>query len=134
MLIGNLGKDPEVRTFENGGMLVKFPLATSETYNNREGQRVEQTEWHNIVVRNKGLADVCERYLRKGSKIFVEGRIRTRQWDDKGVTRYTTEIQMDNMTMLSGRDDNNGPRNQDGSSAGSGFNPAGTDSPDDLPF
>lgn len=134
MLIGNLGKDPEVRTFENGGMLVKFPLATSETYTNREGQRVEQTEWHNIVVRNKGLADVCERYLRKGSKIFVEGRIRTRQWDDKGVTRYTTEIQMDNMTMLSGRDDNNGPRSQDGTSSGSGFNPAGTDSPDDLPF
>ena len=106
MLIGNLGKDPETRHFEGGGMLVKFPLATSETYTNRNGERVTQTEWHNIFVSRKGLADVCDRYLKKGHKVFLEGKLKTRSWqDDSGQNRYMTEIQIDNMTMLTNRED-----------------------------
>lgn len=106
MLIGNLGKDPEVRTFEGGGKIVRFSLATTENYNNRQGEKVTHTEWHNITVGRKGLADVCEQYLKKGHKIFAEGRLRTRSWDDQnGVTKYSTEIQLDNMTMLTSRED-----------------------------
>jgi single-strand DNA-binding protein len=106
LLIGNLGKDPETTHFEGGGMKVKFSLATSETYTNRSGERVSQTEWHNIVVTRKGLADVCDRYLKKGHKVFLEGRIKSRSWnDDSGQTRYITEIQVDNMTMLTNRDE-----------------------------
>lgn len=106
LLIGNLGKDPETTHFEGGGMKVKFPLATSETYTSRNGERVTQTEWHNIVVTRKGLADVCEKYLKKGHKVFLEGKIKSRSWnDDSGQTRYITEVQVDNMTMLTNRDD-----------------------------
>jgi single-strand DNA-binding protein len=101
MLIGNLGKDPEKRVFENGGMLVRFPIATTESYTNKEGQKVTQTEWHNIVVGRKGLAEVCDKYLKKGQKIFIEGRIKTRQWEDNGITRYAQEIHADNMVMMS---------------------------------
>ena len=106
MLIGNLGKDPEVRTFDGGGKIVRFSIATTENYNNRQGEKVTHTEWHNISVGRKGLADVCEQYLKKGHKIFAEGRLRTRSWDDQnGVTKYSTEIQLDNMTMLTSRED-----------------------------
>ena len=80
MLIGNLGKDPEIMHFENGGSLVKFPLATSETYTNREGQRVTNTEWHNVVINAKGLVDVAHKYLKRGHKVYLEGRIKTRKW------------------------------------------------------
>jgi single-strand DNA-binding protein len=101
MLIGNLGKDPEVRTFENGGMLVRFPLATTESYTTREGERKESTEWHTIVVRSPRLGEICERHLHKGDKVFIEGKIRSRQWtDDSGQTRYSVEISADSMTML----------------------------------
>ena len=106
MLIGNLGKDPEVRTFENGGKIVNFSLATTEGYTNKEGDKVTHTEWHNISVSRTGLAGVCEQYLKKGHKIFAEGRLRTRSWQDQnGVTKYTTEIKLDNMTMLTSRED-----------------------------
>lgn len=106
MLLGNLGKDPETRHFEGGGMLVKFSIATSETYTNRNGERVTQTEWHNIVVMRKGLAELCEKYLKKGHKVFVEGRIKTRSWtDDTGNTRYATEIQGDSITFLTSREE-----------------------------
>jgi len=106
MLIGNLGKDPETRHFEGGGMLVKFPLATSETYTNRAGERVTTTEWHNVVITRKGLADVCDKYLKKGFKIFLEGKIKTRSWtDDSGNTRYATEINGENMTILTSREE-----------------------------
>ncbi len=101
MLIGNLGKDPEVRTFENGGMLVRFPVATTETYTNREGEKKESTEWHTIIVRSPRLGEVCERHLHKGDKVYIEGKIRSRQWtDEAGQTRYTVEIAADSMTML----------------------------------
>ncbi|GAB5556666.1 MAG: single-stranded DNA-binding protein [Schleiferiaceae bacterium] len=104
MLIGNLGKDPETRHFEGGGMLVRFPIATSESYTNRAGEQVTNTEWHNIVVGRRGLAEVCEKYLKKGHKVYLEGRIKTRQWqDESGQNRYSTEINVDNMTMLTSR-------------------------------
>lgn len=105
ILVGNLGKDPEVRTLENGAKVANFTLATSESYKNREGQRVTQTEWHNIVLW-RGLADIAERYLRKGNQVYIEGKIKSRSWDDKdGIKRYTTEILGDNLTMLGGRRD-----------------------------
>jgi single-strand DNA-binding protein len=104
ILIGNLGADPEVKHFENGGSLARFPIATSESYTNRNGEQVTQTEWHNIVVRG-GLVEVVNRYLNKGDKVYVEGRIRTRSWQDQASkeTRYTTEIMTDNFMMLGGK-------------------------------
>lgn len=116
ILIGNLGKDPEVRHLESGATVANFPIATTETYKDRNGNRQEQTEWHNIVLW-RGLADIAEKYLKKGNQIYVEGKIRTRSWEDKdGNTRYTTEVVGDNMTMLGGRSDGG---SSEGSSAGS---------------
>ena len=102
ILIGNLGKDPEVRHFENGGSLARFPLATSETYTNKDTkEKVTQTEWHTIVARGGLAAKVVEPYLKKGNSVYIEGRLRTRSWEDKdGTTRYTTEIICDNLEML----------------------------------
>ena len=109
MLIGNLGKDPEIMHFDNGGSLVKFPIANSETYTNREGQRVTNTEWHNVVINAKGLVDVAHKYLKKGHKVYLEGRIKTRKWQDQaGADRYTTEIQANQMTMLTSRAESEG--------------------------
>jgi single-strand DNA-binding protein len=103
ILIGNLGKDPEVRYLDNGVAVANFSLATTENYKNKEGERVSQTEWHNIVLW-RGLAEVAEKWLKKGSSVYVEGKIRTRKWEDKnGNTRYSTEILGDNMTMLGNR-------------------------------
>lgn len=104
ILIGNLGTEPEIKHFENGGSLARFPIATSESYTNRNGEQVTQTEWHNIVVRG-GLVDVVSKYLNKGDKVYIEGRIRTRSWQDQKTneTRYTTEIMCDNFMMLGGR-------------------------------
>ncbi len=103
ILVGRLGKDPEVRHLESGAAVANFSMATSETYKDRTtGERKEQTEWHNVVLW-RGLAEVAEKYLKKGDMIYVEGKLRTRSWEKDGVTRYTTEIVGDNMTMLSGR-------------------------------
>jgi single-strand DNA-binding protein len=104
MLIGNLGKDPEVRAVPSGVKVANFSIATTESYTDRNsGQKVEKTQWHNIVMW-RGLAEVAEKYLRKGSQVFVEGRIETRSWDDQnGQKRYMTEIIADNMVMLGGR-------------------------------
>ncbi|MFD0863487.1 single-stranded DNA-binding protein [Sungkyunkwania multivorans] len=101
MLIGHLGDEVKMHYFEGGGSIGRFPLATNETYTNRTtGERVTNTEWHNIVVRNKA-AEICEKYLSKGDRIYVEGRIKTRQWqDDSGNTRYSTEIQATDFTFL----------------------------------
>ena len=100
ILIGNLGKDPEVRHLESGAVVANFPIATSETYKDRKtGEKITQTEWHNIVIW-RGLAEVAEKYLKKGNSVYIEGKLRTRSWDDKeGNKRYTTEIVADNMTM-----------------------------------
>lgn len=102
ILVGRLGKDPEVRHLESGASVASFSMATSETYKDRQtGERREQTEWHNIVLW-RGLADVAEKYLKKGDMIYVEGKLRTRSWEKDNVTRYTTEVVGDNMTMLGG--------------------------------
>ena len=107
ILVGNLGRDPEVFTFDNGVKKVSFSLATTESYKDKDGNRIDETEWHNIVLW-RGLADVAEKYLSKGNQVYIEGKIKTRSWDDKdGIKRYTTEIYADNMTMLSGRRENN---------------------------
>ncbi len=105
ILVGNLGKDPEVRHFENGGSLARFSLATSETYTRKDsGEKVTQTEWHNVVTRGGLAAKVVEPYIKKGDSVYIEGRLRTRSWNDKdGNTRYTTEILCDNLEMLGGR-------------------------------
>jgi len=93
-LIGNVGKDPEARTFANGGKVVNLTLATSESWKDKNtGERKERTEWHNVVITGDGLAGVAERYIRKGSKIYVEGALRTRKWQDQsGNDRYSTEV------------------------------------------
>jgi single-strand DNA-binding protein len=103
MLIGNLGKDPEVRTIPSGAKVANFPIATSESYTGKDGNRVEKTEWHNIVMW-RGLAEVAEKYLKKGNPVFIEGKLQTRSWEDQtGQKKYMTEIVADNMTMLGGK-------------------------------
>ena len=111
ILVGNLGKDPEVRSFQNGGKVVNFTLATSETWNDRgSGERKEKTEWHNVVIKNDKIGEIAEKYLKKGMKVYIEGRVETRKWaDQSGQDKYTTEIVIPafrgELTMLSGRDD-----------------------------
>ena len=100
ILIGNLGKDPEVRYLDSGVAVANLSLATSENYKNKEGERVTQTEWHDVVLW-RGLAEVAEKYLKKGSSVYVEGKLRTNKWVDKDEnTRYKTEILADKLTML----------------------------------
>jgi single-strand DNA-binding protein len=125
ILVGNLGKDPEVRHLDNGVAVANFSLATTENYKNKEGERVSQTEWHNIVLW-RGLAEVAEKYLKKGANVYIEGKIKTRKWEDKeGVTRYNTEILGDNMTMLGGKSPSENKPEQTSQSE---------DPKDDLPF
>lgn len=141
ILIGNLGKDPEVRRLENGAIVASFPIATSESYTDRTtGERKDNTDWHNIVVW-RGLAEVVEKYVRKGQKIYVEGKLKTRSWTDQsGATRYTTEVVADELTILT-------PRNDQEKPASSNTPPYPSDEPqnpspmnldispnDDLPF
>jgi single-strand DNA-binding protein len=103
ILIGNLGKDPEVRHLESGVPVASFSIATSESYNDKTtGEKKTVTEWHNIVLW-RGLAEVAEKYLHKGDQVYIEGKLRTRQWEKDGVTRYSTEIVGENMNMLGGR-------------------------------
>lgn len=106
ILIGHTGDDVKMNYFEGGNCLGRFPLATNEEYVNRStGERVSNTEWHNIIVRNKA-AEICEKYLKKGDKVYVEGRLKTRKWtDDKGMDRYSTEIQCQEFTFLTPKGD-----------------------------
>lgn len=107
-LIGNLGKDPETRTFQNGGKVCNFSIATSESWKDKQsGERKEKTEWHNIAILSDGLAGVAERYLKKGSKVYIEGKLQTRKWQDQsGNDRYSTEVVLNGpgavLTMLDG--------------------------------
>tara|TARA_R110002049_G_scaffold41623_2_gene125096 strand:- start:1881 stop:2327 length:447 start_codon:yes stop_codon:yes gene_type:complete len=141
ILVGNLGKDPEVRHLENGATVANFSIATSESYKDKNGDRQTQTEWHNIVLW-RGLAEIAEKYLRKGNQVYIEGKLRTRSWDDKdGVTRYTTEVVGDQMTMLGSKSDNaQGPDNNP-KAASNDKSPSQpetqieeADESDDLPF
>ena len=105
ILIGNLGANPESREMPDGTKLTKFSIATTERYTNKEGEKISNTEWHNIVLW-RGLAEVAEKYLHKGDSVCIEGKLKTRSWeDDNGVKKYATDIQADNMTMLGSRRD-----------------------------
>lgn len=125
ILVGNLGKDPESRSFQNGGKVVNFTLATSETWSDRaSGERKEKTEWHNVVIRNEKLGEIAERYLKKGAKIYLEGSIQSRKYQDaSGVEKYITEVIVGpfrgELTMLSGRGEEGGV---DAGGGGGGYN------------
>lgn len=107
ILVGNLGKDPEIRNLENGAAVANFSIATSENYKDRKtGEKVSQTEWHNIVAW-RGLAEIAEKYLKKGHKVYIEGKLKTRTWQDQdGNNRYSTEVITDNLTMLGNANQN----------------------------
>ncbi len=162
ILVGNLGKDPEARSMNNGGEVVSFTLATSETWNDRDGNRQEKTEWHNVVIFNENLGKVAKNYLRKGQKAYIEGQLQTRKWTDQnGNDRYTTEIVLQRfrgeLVLLSGREGGGGGGSASsgggdwgqrsgggnaggGASSGGGFggsgapNPFDSDLDDDVPF
>ncbi len=109
ILVGNVGKDPEIKYLDGGVAVARFSLATTESYKNKEGLKVETTEWHNIVLW-RGLAEVAEKYVRKGKMLYIEGKIRTRQYGEENNKKYFTEIVADQMTMLGGpRTDNPEP-------------------------
>jgi single-strand DNA-binding protein len=111
ILVGHLGKDPEARSLDGGVSVVSFPLATSETFN-KDGRKVEQTEWHNIVMW-RGLADVAAKFLQKGKLVYIEGKLRTRSFEDKeGVKKYTTEVVAENFTLLGRKTDFEGDNTQ----------------------
>ena len=113
MLLGNLGRDPEVRTFPNGDSVCNFSIATSTSWKDKDsGEKKEKTEWHNIVMYRK-LAEIAGEYLKKGSSVFVEGSLQTRKWQTKeGQDRYTTEVVADTMQMLGGKDNRNNSSNE----------------------
>jgi single-strand DNA-binding protein len=124
ILIGNLGKDPEARSMNNGGEVVSFSIATSESWNDKaSGEKRDKTEWHNIVIFNENLGRIAKQYLRKGSSVYVEGQLQTRKWTDQsGADRYTTEIVLQRfrgeLTLLGGRAEGGGGGNQGGGSRG----------------
>ncbi|MEO1121275.1 MAG: single-stranded DNA-binding protein [Pseudomonadota bacterium] len=126
ILIGNLGRDPEVRTFQNGGKVCNLRIATSETWKDRgSGERKERTEWHSVAIFSEPLANVAERYLRKGSKVYIEGQLETRKWQDQnGQDRYSTEVVLrpyrSELTMLDGRDGPSGGGDDYGGGGGYG--------------
>lgn len=147
MLIGRLGKDPEIQHFDSGVVKASFSLATSEVYMNKDGQKVEQTEWHNVVMWRK-LAEIAEKYLHKGKMVYIEGRLKTRSWDDKdNIKRYVTEIDASNMIMLGTGGEGGGggggydkggssDRSSRSNNGGSSHEDIAADfaGPDDLPF
>jgi single-strand DNA-binding protein len=138
ILVGNLGKDPEVRRMTSGDPVVNLSIATSESWRDKaSGERKEKTEWHRVVIFNKNLAEVAEKYLRKGAKVYVEGQLQTRKWTDKdGAEKYSTEVVLQNfrgeLTMLDGRNGGEG-----GGSRGAGEAPASfqrDEMDDEIPF
>lgn len=150
ILVGNLGADPEVRTMNNGGKLCNLSVATSETWKDKQsGERREKTEWHRVVVFNENLVRVCENYLKKGSKVYLEGSLQTRKWQDRdGNDRYSTEVVLQRfrgeLVMLDSRGGGGGGYDQGGGSygGGGGSRPASAqegpaenfDMDDDIPF
>ena len=132
MLIGHLGDDVKMHYFDGGGCIGRFPLATNEVYTNKtSGEKVTNTDWHNIVVRNKA-AEICEKYLSKGDKIYIEGRIKTRKWQDQDQKdRYTTEINLDEFTFLTTK-----KTESEGLNSATSVPPPKEDNPpeSDLPF
>lgn len=141
ILVGNLGKDPEIRSFNNGDRVANLTTATSESWKDKStGERKERTEWHKVVVLNENLIKVCENYLRKGSTIYIEGSLQTRKWtDQQGVEKYSTEIVLKPfngvLTMLGGKpqDDSGDQRNTQSNNKSSGQSES-YDLNDDIPF
>jgi single-strand DNA-binding protein len=146
ILVGNLGKDPEIRSFQNGGRVASFSIATSESWKDKtSGERKEKTEWHRISVLNENLVGIVERYLKKGAKVYLEGQLETRKWTDKdGQEKYTTEVVLrpfrGELTMLDGKRDGSSVSNDDmasaiSSSRGSGGGAsAAAELDDSIPF
>lgn len=140
MLIGHLGDEVKMHYFEGGNCLGRFPLATNETYTNKQtNERITNTEWHNVVVRNKA-AEICEKYLSKGDKVYIEGRLKTRKWqDDKGADRYSTEIHCTDFTFLSTKKESDNNAAHKPAAQNTATKPAEPTKPveedgDDLPF
>lgn len=135
MLIGNLGKDPDVQTLEGNIAVAKFPLATTETFKDRTGKLVSQTEWHTVVLW-RGLAELAQKYLHKSSLVYIEGRLRTRSWDDKdGNRKFATEVVGDNLIMLDKRTDGGASHHPgDGGIEGMGGDMTMGDPSESLPF
>jgi single-strand DNA-binding protein len=143
ILIGNLGRDPEVRRTQAGDPIVHLNMATSESWKDREsGERREKTEWHRVVIFNENLGRIAEQYLRKGSKVYIEGQLQTRKWTDQsGVEKWTTEVVLQRyrgeLTMLDGRRDGDRPPEPEGVGASAGPGPGsgpGDDLDDEIPF
>ncbi len=144
ILVGNLGRDPEVRSTQDGAKIVQLSMATSESWKDKAtGERRERTEWHRVVIFNERLADVAEQYLRKGSKLYVEGQLQTRKWQDKeGLDRYTTEIVLGRfrgeLTMLDRRSSEGGGAgggpSEEPAAAGAGGGGGASDLDDEIPF
>ena len=135
ILIGNLGDQVKMHYFDDKNSVGRFPIATSESYTNKTtGEKVTTTDWHNIVVRNK-LAEICEKYLSKGDKVYVEGKLKNRQWEQDGIKRYSTEIQVNEMTFLSTKKN---AENSNNTQAAEKSSPAEksitSEENDDLPF
>lgn len=142
ILIGNLGRDPEVRTFQNGGKVCNLRIATSETWKDKvTGERKERTEWHTVAIHNEALVRVAEQYLRKGSKVYIEGQLETRKWQDQsGQDKYSTEITLrpygGALTMLDGKPsgDTQGQSSGYGAPSGGGYGGGGSAMEDEIPF
>lgn len=127
-LIGNLGQDPEIKNLDGGNKIANFSVATSESYTSKSGEKVTNTEWHRCVVYGKG-AEIIEKYVKKGSRLYLEGSIKTRSWDDKdGVKKYATEITVRDFKFLSSADNSAAPQQEPNNA------PASNDDHDDLPF
>ena len=144
IIIGNLGRDPETRTFQNGGKVCNLRIATSETWKDQSGERKERTEWHSVAIFQEGLVRIAEQYLRKGSKVYIEGKLQTRKWQDQsGQDRYSTEVVLQGfdgvLTMLDSAQGNQqgGSGGYDGGGYGGGGNSGGSgydDMSDEIPF
>lgn len=133
ILVGNLGKDPEVRHLDNGRAVANFSIATSEVYKNKQGERVTNTEWHNVVLWTP-LAEIAEKFLKKGSQVYIEGKLTTRSWDDQdGNKRYTTEVVGREMTLLGSRSES-GASDTGNNMAESPVSNIPEEDTDDLPF
>ena len=134
ILDGNLGKDPEIRHLDNGVAVANFSLATTESYTNKQGERVNQTEWHNVVLW-RGLADIAEKYLKKGNSVYIEGKIVTRKWEDKdNNTRYSTDIVADKMTMLGSKQESSSTAQPKITEPINSLDSSDESNSDDLPF
>ncbi len=135
ILIGNLGDQVKMHYFDDKNSVGRFPIATSESYTNKTtGEKVTTTDWHNIVVRNK-LAEICEKYLSKGDKVYVEGKLKNRQWEQDGIKRYSTEIQVSEMTFLSTKkNDENAKNSHTAATPSTIAEKSITTEDDDLPF